>query len=392
MPLPSRNARGTASLGPLAAVGAAAILAAGGCIHDARPPVARAPDLVLPAPAAGAPATPGPFPRLRSFDPVSVNARCEGCHAEIAEEWRGSFHRRSHSDPMYQSQLLREPFAFCRGCHAPEANPAGGDPEERSALGVGCVTCHVVGDQILAVAKPDGPTSDRGRDAPHDGDHHPLTRTASFAGKAACAGCHEFPFPGEAHRNPPLLMQSTMTEHAGSPMADRSCASCHMPLVKGPAGAHRDHRFAASRDEALVRSAIVVEQRPFEGGTLELRLRPGAAGHAFPTGDMLRRLALTVFVTDAKGALVAREERFFTRHFTMTRAPNKPPRKVLSRDDRVGAAPGDIAYRYVVRTAPPGGHLHYTLRYERVSDPNGAEDGGALVEGSIPLAEATLPL
>jgi hypothetical protein len=165
-----------------------------------------------------------------------------------------------------------------------------------------------------------------------------------------------------------------------------------MPLVTGPTGAHHDHRFAASRDEALVRSAIVVEQLPFEGGALELRLRAGAVGHAFPTGDMLRRLALTVDVTDAAGVVVAREERFFARHFSMTRAPNKPPRKVLSKDDRVGAAPGDIAYRYVVRTAPPGGHLRYTLLYERVSDPNGGADGGALVEGSIPLAEATLPL
>ncbi len=420
-PAASNPARRKTALGALAVAGGAAILVVGACVRDVHSPIARVPDLVLPPSVPGAPTAPGPFPRLRSFDPVSVNARCEGCHAEIAVEWRASFHRAAYSDPMVQSQLLKEPFAFCRGCHAPEADPAGGDPVERHEMGVGCVTCHVVGDEILAVSKPtdagredqrrppgdrrgDAPNApnapnaensaalDDDKGAPHDGEHHPITRSLAFGGQAACAGCHEFPFPEERQRRDPLLMQTTMTEHARSAMADRSCASCHMPLVQGPTGAHRDHRFAASRDEALVRSAIVVEERPFEGDTLVLRLRPGAAGHAFPTGDMLRRLALIVDVTDAAGKVVAHDERFFARHFEMLQVPNKPPRKVLSKDDRVGAGPGDIDYRYVVRKAPEGGHLRYVLRYERVSDPNGGEDGRALVEGSIVLADRTLPL
>ncbi len=386
MPLPSRSLRRMAFRGPLAVgLGAAAAMGAA-CARDvpATTHTGNGPDLVLPPAIAGAPTAPGPFPRVRGFDPVAVNARCEGCHAEIAEEWRGSFHRRAYSDPMVQSQLSREPFAFCKGCHAPEASPAGGDPEERRIMGVGCVTCHVVGDQILAVPKAKG--------ADNDGEHHALTRTPAFEGQAACGGCHEFPFPEEAHRREPLLMQSTMKEHALSSYSDRSCASCHMPVVPGKSGAHRHHGFAASRDEAQVKSAIVVEEPSFDGQVFLLRLRPGVVGHAFPTGDMLRRLALVIEVEDAGGEVVAGQERFLARHFAMTREPNKVPRKVLSRDDRVGAGPGPVEVRYVVRAAPAGGRLRYTLRYERVSDPHGAPDGGALVEGAILLAEGALPL
>lgn len=371
--------------GPLlAAVGGAALGAA--CARDvpATNPAGHVPELVLPPAIAGAPAVPGPFPRVRGFDPAAVNARCEGCHAEIAEEWRGSLHRRSYSDPMVQSQLLREPFAFCKGCHAPEANPAGGDPEERRSMGVGCVTCHVVGDQILAVPKANG--------AGHDGEHHALTRTAAFEGQAACGGCHEFPFPGEGHRKEPLLMQSTVKEHALSSYSDRSCASCHMPVTAGKTGKHRHHGFAASRDEAQVRSAIVVEEPSFDGQVFLLRLRPGVVGHAFPTGDMLRRLAVVIEIEDADGRVIAGQTRFLARHFAMTHEPHKVPRRVLSKDDRVGAGPGPVEVRYAVRAAPEGGRLRFALRYERVSDPNGAENAGALVEGAILLAEGTLPL
>ncbi len=88
------------------------------------------------------------------FDPVAMNQRCESCHETIASEWRGSLHQRAHVDLSYQLQFAMEPFPFCTGCHAPEANPTKAVPPELSALGVGCVTCHVVGDQILAGASP----------------------------------------------------------------------------------------------------------------------------------------------------------------------------------------------------------------------------------------------
>lgn len=346
---------------------------------------AAVPRLVLPAAPTSAPTAPGPAPRLRAFDAAAVNARCEGCHAEIAAEWKQSLHHTAHTDPMYQRQFLKEPFPFCTGCHAPEANAAAKVPAKLSQLGVGCVTCHVAGDQILATTKTTG--------TEHDGEHHALTRTATFASPAACAACHEFAFPDSIGRKDPLLMQSTIKEHAASRYADRTCASCHMPVVVAEkTGSHRSHAFSASRNEAIVRAAVIVDEKPFVNNTLTLKLRAGAAGHAFPTGDMLRRLALVIDVLDRQGNSVEHEEHFFGRHFGYSHEPNKLPRKILLKDDRVGASPTPQVFTYSARHLPEGGHLHYTLRYERVEDPAGGKDGRALVEGSVLIAESTLPL
>ena len=228
--------------------------------------------------------------------------------------------------------------------------------------------------------------------AQSDGEHHTLTRTGAFEGPAACGACHEFAFPEGIPRKDPLLMQSTMKEHAASAHANRSCASCHMPMVAGEkSGPHRSHAFSASRDEAFVRAAILVDERPFVNNTLTLNLRPGAAGHAFPTGDMLRRLALVIDVLDKDGKSIEHEEQFFARHFGFTREASKPPRKVLLKDNRVGASTNPPVFSYTAKNRPEGGHLHYTLRYERVADPTGGVDGRAIVEGSVLLAESTLP-
>ncbi|MCC6524734.1 MAG: hypothetical protein IT373_18905 [Polyangiaceae bacterium] len=338
-------------------------------------------ELALPPASPDAPSLPGPAPRRRTFDAAAVNARCESCHAEVAREWRASLHAGAHRDPVYVSQFAHEPLPFCTGCHAPEADPTLPVPEPLSVLGVGCVTCHVVGDRILAAP-------DAAADA--DGVPHALTRTADFAADSACAACHEFAFPGQSGRAQPLLMQSTVSEHAASPYAARSCASCHMPEVAGSGrGARRSHAFSASRDESFVRSAVVVEGARLEEGALTLTVRPGLVGHAFPTGDMLRRLALRLELRDARGAVLARQERFFQRRFGFRRAPNAPPERVLEADQRVGVGAGTLVAGGLATELPAGTRLHYALHYERVADP-GSYAGGAVVDGSILLAEGEL--
>ncbi len=352
------------------------------------PACVAVPALVLPAAAPGAPTAPGPSPRLRALDPASLNAGCERCHQDIAAEWQASLHRRSYTDVTYQRQLEKEPVAFCNSCHAPEAPAAGPVPEALGHLGVGCVTCHVVGDKILAAPKEEG--------TEHDGEHHPLTRTTEFAGSAACAACHEFPFPDvrrPGQRGRPLLMQSTVSEHAASDYADHSCASCHMPWTAGgPGTRHRSHAFSASRDEAFVRSAVVIEERPIEDDTLTLVLRPGRVGHAFPTGDMLRRLALTIDVVDTEGRVIQHKDQYLARHFGLSKSPGSPPGRRLLKDDRVGADKDPLVLRHSLIRPPGGGHVHYVLRYERVANPEGGPELRPEVEGSVLLADRTLPL
>ena len=75
--------------------------------------------------AAEPPRMPGPAPQAaRPGDIALENARCEGCHADIAREWRASMHAQASVDPVYQRALAIEPLPFCRGCHAPEADPS----------------------------------------------------------------------------------------------------------------------------------------------------------------------------------------------------------------------------------------------------------------------------
>ncbi len=294
-------------------------------------------------------------------DPVGANGRCEACHDEIAAEWRVSLHRGSHADPVYQRAFAREPLPFCTECHAPEADPRDNGPSARHALGVGCVTCHAMGSG------------------------HPSAGASAGAGKSAsaCARCHEFSFPGSGE-----AMQLTVREHHASARAALPCASCHMPKVTAPGAqrGHASHRFDASRDPAMIRSAarITVTRR---GPKVRFTFTPDRAGHAFPTGDLFRRLRLVVATKAPKEPDVpVHVEAFLGRK---TKRPDPlGSGTVNDADDRpfidgrpsmaellVGDAPGPLVWRVV---------------YERVEHPRSLDEADAVVEGAIDVAGGTL--
>lgn len=326
---------------------------------------------------------PGPAPRARAFDPVTANAECARCHQEIASEWRGSLHQLAFVDETVQSQLVREPFDFCIGCHAPESTPGAPVPAEVGELGVGCLSCHVVEGALYAGEAHAGKG---GRAAPP----HAVVRAPAFDGAFGCGSCHEFAFPGERGANP-LLMQSTVSEHRASAHADESCGQCHMPMVKSrDGGSHRSHRFEASRSEAMLKRAVQIDAF-VEGRAFVVALSPGDVGHAVPTGDMLRRLVLVLEVLDAEGAILERREQQLARHFGFRRAPHGVPKRVELRDDRVGARDAEPRIRFEPAAWPEGGSLRYELRYERVAEPAEREQP-AVVEGSVVLAEGRVAL
>jgi hypothetical protein len=88
-------------------------------------------------------------------------------------------------------------------------------------------------------------------------------------------------------------MQKTLTEHARSPARDTACATCHMRR-RGRAS----HELGASRDAALLAGALDVRTSQRDGSVV-LSLGSKGVGHAFPTGDLLRRLV--VRVTTSRG-------------------------------------------------------------------------------------------
>jgi hypothetical protein len=352
---------GTATANRLVPVAAAALVLAAAVGGACTAPDVDSPVTVVDT--VGPERWPRPGPRAREGDPVALNAECERCHADVAEEWRGSLHQRSMVDPTVRHQLEREPAEFCVGCHAPEASSTAEVPASIAELGVACITCHGTDHDALVV----------------------------LDGVAGCKLCHEFEMPRLAGDRP-LLMQSTFTEHAASAYADRSCGSCHMPEVEGTVdGRHKSHRFASSRDPAMVRAAVAIEARERDG-TVEIVLSPAKVGHAFPTGDMLRRLAVEASVVDAEGNVIERRVRYLQRHIGFTREPHTPLRRFEKRDDRVGATPGPVVVRHELAKRAAGAGVRWEVRYERVADPSGGPNGSALVEGAIVVGSGELPL
>jgi hypothetical protein len=235
------------------------------------------------SPSAGEPA-PLPGRPARGAIVSHSNGSCAGCHREIADEWRESLHHKAWVDPVFQKAYAIEPMAFCRGCHAPESDPDAEPSAAAAAAGVGCTTCHVDNGHVVAA---------RANAAPHA-----VFADARLATTAACAACHEFNFPKESGQKIGEPMQDTAGEHARSSVGGAACQTCHMPQV-GEGAKHKSHRFSVIGDPGMIRRAASVRAQRVSATSVAVTLAPAGAGHAFPTGDMFRRLEVRANVVGA---------------------------------------------------------------------------------------------
>ncbi len=297
-------------------------------------------------------------------------AECLRCHPDAAAQWERSRHHDAFTNVDFQRSYAREPTPFCRDCHAPGfvRAPALASDAAR-ALGVGCLDCHGDGDGIVT-------GTSGGRDGPHA-----VRRTDDF-GTRACKSCHEFSFPESSRRPEGTMMQTTMSEHRASEFRDRSCASCHLPSTS--AGA--DHSLASTRDPANKRAALQIEAVRVEEG-LRLSLSPRGVGHAFPTGDLYRRLELHAEALDDDGRLVAERTRYLGRHF----APYRHADGTLNAayrwpvpDDRV-TAPTEV-----VLPLPTTATIRWWVDYERVDERDDLHPERSPLAGEVRLAEGRI--
>jgi Cytochrome c554 and c-prime len=323
---------------------------------------------------------PGPYSHALSHDEgarARENKACEGCHQAEAAEWRVSAHARSDVDPVYRRALAIEPLAFCRGCHAPEVAPD--PPQAVSTLGVGCVTCHVT-DPNSAATLAMGYRLASESHAPHA-----VTRSTAFYGDGGCAGCHEFDFPNRRG----VKMQSTVSEHDASPMEAMTCAFCHMKGEGDGSTRRVDHRFAALLDAPTLREAVDVHVERVGETSLAVSLTT-SAGHAFPTGDLFRRVVVSVEAVDDDWAVYASASRSLHRNFRWVSLGNGEHARTPTGDDRV--FPG--APRQVVLDLGPsatGRALSWRVEYQRVEHPlDGQGEDRAVVADSTLLASGTL--
>jgi len=306
------------------------------------------------------------------------NRGCEGCHADIAREWLGSRHRQAATNLEFAAAYRDEPDPFCWGCHAPEAPLLAVASDALAQAGVACVTCHVDARGATHGAAGEG----------RFGAPHAVQRDEAFRSIADCGACHEFAFP-DPRREHREMMQTTLSEHARSPFAAQSCADCHMP--RRGADQHRSHAFASTRDPRALRGAVqVVAER--DGNIARFRVRPNRVGHAFPTGDLFRRLRVAAEVVVA-GKVVRREQRFLARHFVHRPGRGGSLHRVLRYDDRPGAsaenagvAELELDLSHFASEQP----IRWQVSYERVQHLQGDGEDDARVAESVSLARGEL--
>ncbi|WP_255215847.1 NapC/NirT family cytochrome c [Pseudenhygromyxa sp. WMMC2535] len=202
----------------------------------------------------------------------------------------------------------------------------------------------------------------------------PIARSPAFAGPQACARCHEFDFPDSAIRAQPLAMQSTITEHRASLASERACIDCHMP--EGDA-----HRFPGAHDPRMLRRALRVRAWR-DGRRVTLDLSPGLVGHAVPTGDLFRRLEVSLLAVDAAGEERVLGRRWLGRRFAPRHQPSGLTTTDEIEDSRVG--PEGLSLRFAL-PSELAGNLQWRVVHQRVlhAGPTPMSD---VLDGSIELA------
>ena len=180
-------------------------------------------------------------------------------------------------------------------------------------------------------------------------------------------------------------MQATVSEHAKSETRT-SCASCHMPLTEGGA-AHRSHAFAGGHDAALVRNAVTVSAERSPQGA-RITLTPRDVGHAFPTGDLFRRVEVSAEAVGPEWQVVASASRYLARHWQRQPSPFGVVLRSATRDDRPRGAP--LVIELELGRAALDLPIDWRVVYQRVEHPRSEREQDASVEGEIEIMSGTL--
>lgn len=289
---------------------------------------------------------------------------CASCHAQVASEWRASLHRQSFSDPLFQAGYRVDHRAFCRECHAPRSE--GADPRPGTAAhdeGITCTECH----------------TPRGA--------HPSAQPASDFGERACGSCHQFHFPRQASRaaiDASAWMQRTVDEHRESG-ATESCADCHMPR----AGGRASHAFNVGASHIAgaiaIEGELVAHPRSTE---VVVRLSAVRAGHAVPTGDVLRALELSVWPASAPERIQRRElTRVFGTSLGFDPADGITARTIEREDTRIPPR-GERVERFAFDEETR--EVRYRLDYLHVSRRQAALQGVGDDDNRLTVAEGVL--
>ena len=217
------------------------------------------------------------------------DGKCKSCHPAIWREWENSMHAKAWVDEIYQAAAEQVPDreTKCDQCHSPQPiliTGVGKMPRLRNRqreAGVSCLVCH-----LDAQGAMHGPPA-----SAETYFHTNVTNPVYTDATALCSTCHGQPSVPE-HDQVSSFLDSKFAEE------DRSCASCHMPIVnrlqstasyesiKG-----RKHTWRGSRSVAQLKRAADLKLE-YATGKVSVKLE-SKTGHVLP-GGTLRTIILQV--------------------------------------------------------------------------------------------------
>jgi hypothetical protein len=162
-----------------------------------------------------------------------------------------------------------------------------------------------------------------------------------------------------------------------------------MPLATGGARRHKSHLFELGTDHAMLRAAVTVRARRTSPSRVTLLLTAGQVGHAFPTGDLFRRLVVSAEALGEDWLVLGEASRALRRRFEMREtAPGHMVRHLVG-DDRVGVGRPE-PLELDVGDRARGRPIAWRVEYQRVEHPLGADESGAVVADSVVVAEGLI--
>jgi hypothetical protein len=130
----------------------------------------------------------------------------------------------------------------------------------------------------------------------------------------------------------------------------------------------RDHGFNVSRNPELLGRSIRVGSARVEGSSVVIDLATNGVGHRFPTGDIFRRLTITLTAFDTSGSLIAGDTFHLNRNWDQHRESLQARREeTLEDDNRLTAAPREFR----IQCARSPARVHLTVEYERGASAEG---------------------
>lgn len=122
-----------------------------------------------------------------------------------------------------------------------------------------------------------------------------------------------------------------------------------------------------------------------------MTLTANNVGHAFPTGDLFRRLEITAEVLGPEQSSLASAVTYLTRRFVTTRSQGGLLRRTEVADNRLGVgADRSRKLRLSLGDVAEGRSITWRVAYQRVEHPGKLGQEDALLESEVELGRGLL--